>query len=180
MSDPQALHIFVTGVVGRSMGSGKFSAQDIDALMEAAYATFIKTFGDPYMAEGRAQQTQPLPSISITEAYAHPNKVQTVSAVGISAEGKSFRIWQNDSIKFGKKPSPLGKPWGEVTWAEVYDLCAQGNEYAQGYLKYMIDLPTSNPKYASFDETRRSRARAILAAATPAQSEQDAEERTPF
>ena len=39
-SDTQRLDIFVTGVVGRSMGSGHFSVQDIEELTQNAVRAF--------------------------------------------------------------------------------------------------------------------------------------------
>lgn len=42
-NDPNR-NIFVTGVVGRSMGSGNFQIQDIDALTSVAMATYQKYF----------------------------------------------------------------------------------------------------------------------------------------
>jgi hypothetical protein len=37
-------NIFVTGVVGRAMGSGNFQIQDIDSLTSMAIATYNKYF----------------------------------------------------------------------------------------------------------------------------------------
>ena len=42
-NDPNR-NIFVTGVVGRSMGSGNFQIQDIDSLTSMAMATYNKYF----------------------------------------------------------------------------------------------------------------------------------------
>jgi len=42
-NDPNR-NIFVTGVVGRAMGSGNFQIQDIDALTSVAMATYQKYF----------------------------------------------------------------------------------------------------------------------------------------
>ena len=39
-SDTQRLDIFVTGVVGRSMGSGHFSVEDINDLTKNAVSAF--------------------------------------------------------------------------------------------------------------------------------------------
>jgi hypothetical protein len=39
--------IFVTGVVGRAMGSGQYSATDIGLLTKAAVVAFRESFGDP-------------------------------------------------------------------------------------------------------------------------------------
>lgn len=41
-ADPQALNIFVTGIVGRSMGSGKFSPDQIYELTVAAREAYMK------------------------------------------------------------------------------------------------------------------------------------------
>ena len=43
-SDTQRLDIFVTGVVGRSMGSGHFSVQDIEELTDKAVRAFNENF----------------------------------------------------------------------------------------------------------------------------------------
>jgi len=39
--------IFVTGVVGRAMGSGKYDASDIGLLTKAAKVAYHESFGDP-------------------------------------------------------------------------------------------------------------------------------------
>lgn len=41
LADPQALAIFVTGVTGRALGSGHFTAQDIPELVREAKAAFM-------------------------------------------------------------------------------------------------------------------------------------------
>lgn len=40
MGDTNDMSIFVTGIVGRAMGSGKFGATDIDALTKCAIAAY--------------------------------------------------------------------------------------------------------------------------------------------
>jgi hypothetical protein len=45
MSDPKDTLIFVTGVVGRAMGSGSFGVTDIDLLTKAALAAYRTNLG---------------------------------------------------------------------------------------------------------------------------------------
>ncbi len=41
-ADPTAMNIFITGLVGRALGSGHFAAADIDELTRAAKESFLK------------------------------------------------------------------------------------------------------------------------------------------
>ena len=43
--NPEARGIFLTGVVGRAMGSGKFAASEIEVLLDAAMAAYDRKLG---------------------------------------------------------------------------------------------------------------------------------------
>ncbi len=64
--DPQSLSIFVTGIVGRALGSGHFLASDIDELTKEARAAFLK-----HMA-GIEPPAQEQTKVSPPNAYVDP------------------------------------------------------------------------------------------------------------
>ena len=146
--------IFVTGVVGRAMGSGKFTGADIQALTDMAAQAFENTFGPVSAPEPQHQSAQPVQAQPQAAAGKEPGP----------AEGKPFQLWGNDKLKLGKSTeSPLGKPWSEVTWAEAHQLCTGGSAKAAGYLAFLRDLALKGDKWDASNATIKARAAAVLA-----------------
>ena len=160
--------IFVTGVVGRSMGSGKFTLEQIRQLTVEAQATFIEVFGDPnapppaQLAAQHAELSARARSAPPEPAKSYGAPVPPTAKEPGPAEGKDFRIWANDKLRIGKKPGPGGKPWGEVTWAEAHQHLAGGSAQVAGYLRFICNLKDDNPQYAKANGTLRARAQAVL------------------
>jgi len=169
VADEKDRLIFITGIVGRAMGSGKFGPDDIKDLAVAASTAFFETFGDTVVV--------PI----LTKAYDGP-PVKTYAPENMGGDdepaevdGKPFRMWGGDKIRLGKKDSPIrGKAWGEITWGEAHQLLVRGtageSSKTKGYLKFLSELETKDQKYAKSDETMRQRARSVLDSVGPAQT----------
>jgi len=167
----QDLHIFVTGVVGRAMGSGKFSAEEIHALTNEAYQAFIQTFGDPHAAEERkAIQSEPYGPPATTQIVHRHDAPTSAGGEPGPAEGKPFRLWAGDKIRLGKdRQGPGGKTWGETTWAEAHQHALRGGKATLAYLWFLAGIKDNDPKFAASNAAIRARAASVIAAAAAAQ-----------
>ena len=139
--------IFCTGVVGRAMGSGKFAAGDIQALTDLAAQAFENTFGSVSAAPTPAPQ----------QPYSPP-------AAG-GGDLPPFQSWAEEQIRMGKKDSPIGKPWGSVTWAEARQLVVDGDPDAVGYLTFLRELQLRGDRYDTANAKIKAKAKAVLASA---------------
>jgi hypothetical protein len=174
MPTPQDMHIWMTGVVGRSMGSGQFKAEDIRALTLEAHQVFLEVFGDPFAADLAAKHAELSARAKEAPAPAAPNGAPTPIMPG-EVDGKPFQLWRNDKIRLGKKIGPGGKPWGEVTWAEAHRAVGGGSAQARGYLSFLANLEDKDPQYARSNAIMRGRAQSILDSVPDQEREQ-----TPF
>lgn len=166
MATHQDRFIYITGVVGRAMGSGKFGPDDIAVLTEAAYSAFKLTFGEPETTQIPQNPFKASPSQQSSPAPQRPQSAQSNGEAEPEAEGKPFRIWQGDKVSVGKKPGPGGKPWAEVTWAEAYRELRKGSASTRGYLEFIRDKIV--PKGDRWDKANaeiNARATALLIAA---------------
>jgi len=166
------MHIFVTGVAGRAMGSGKFAAEDIRQLTLEAHAAFLEVFGDPFaqeerlaiQQEPRANPVEPRPNLQRVK----PMETQTTTSNEPGpAQGRPFREWAHEKIKLGKnRPGPGGKPWSEVTWAEAHKHAAGGGKGTLGFLEFLAGIQDKDPKFSASNEATRTRAAAVIAASS--------------
>lgn len=175
--------MFVTGVVGRAMGSGQFKAADIEGLTSSALQAFEMHLWPAL------EKSSPAPAQSVQRPagspapYAPPAPDPFRGQGGVvsgEAGGKPFAVWKDDRIGLGKKESPVnGKTWGEVTWAEAYRLCAAGNAQASKYLSWISETydPGTDPKWAAKNNAMKLRAACVLQMAkkgqVPAEPEYD-------
>jgi hypothetical protein len=60
--DPTAMNIFVTGIVGRALGSGHFQAQDISQLTLEAKRAFMKHLSGKPTSDPEGEFDDPLPT----------------------------------------------------------------------------------------------------------------------
>lgn len=153
--DQKDQFIFVTGIVGRAMGSGKFEADDILTLTERAHDAFVAVFGKTEAAPVPAQPQQ--------KAAFVPPQLPSV----VLPEGKDFGIWKDDKAFYGKKEwDAWGKPWPDVTWAELLQHAKSGDEKAVKAIKHMAasDPGDSNGKWFESNCRKIGRAKAVLLA----------------
>lgn len=156
MSDMQSCLIYVTGVVGRSMGSGKFASSDMLDLTRNAYAAFCDVFGKP-----EAQSLQrPNPHPSASQWPQKPDWKTGAAELagggnGIAPEPMSFDIWGGDrAYIFGDN----NKLW--ATWlAEAQE----GNEKSIKALENASKAGLGDdPKWHKANAKRIARAKACL------------------
>lgn len=145
--------IFVTGVVGRSMGSGKFGRDEIVLLAKEAESAFRDVFGEP-------QPEATIPSQSSSAPAGEQEKLFGVAVA--DALGKPFRLWKNDKLYFPKTASPFGKPWAECSWAEVLQNGLAGSDSSEEMLKWLLSIPVSDDQYKQHNLRRNARAEVIL------------------
>lgn len=185
----ESLNIFVTRIVGRAMGSGKFDVADIEPLTQAALLAY-NTHLAPL--EGRpapgASQSAPRPPAPPGFQFVRPVATEALAeepfrapASG-QADGKPYALWQHDKIGIGKKPSPInGKTWNEVTWAEAHRLAAAGNAQTTSYLSWIAEKLEVEPgKWEKLGNARKARAACVLAMAKAGQAAPQEAEETPF
>lgn len=166
MATHQDCFIFTTGVVGRALGSGKFSPSDVLPLSQAAYDAFCAIFGKPEAPTAIQSRSAP------TAHPAQSGGPQPIGAVipaalgDILAEAKPFAIWKDDKAYYGSdKWGPVnGKPIREVTWGEWLSMAEQGDEKALKSLHTMASSdPQAGTKWEKNNRVKISRAKAVLA-----------------
>jgi len=162
------LRIFVSGVTQYAMSSGKFEAQDINAIANEAYQTFVGLFGQP---DPEAPQKAPPPVGKYIEPkYSAPASGVAAGGEPGPAEGKPFHLWANDKIRLGKdRQGPGGKTWGETTWAEAHQHALRGGKATLAYLGFLAGIKDNDPKFAASNAAIRARAASVIAAAAAAQ-----------
>lgn len=167
--DPKDLQIFVTGVVGRAMGSGKFDAAAIGTLTQAAVETFLSD-----IAPKLAQAPRPAPSASQGPPRAsqppaapqRPPMTPQAAAGAVPPATEPFALWSHEAARFGRKDASWnGKPSRDVTWYEWYSGMVDGDEQAKRALDIMAnsDPFKGDPKYVAGNVKQKSRALAVKA-----------------
>jgi hypothetical protein len=172
--------IFITGVVGRAMGSGQFQSGDILQLAQNADAAFSALFPDegPKPLQGLDVYRQPQQQQSFqTPQEAHQAnravqapyaKVEPNVPQGLAQRAfghvklPPFNVWSSDQTKWGPRPSPLGKKWKDCMWSEVHTLLLQGNQAAVEYLRWIIGQEVDDEKWRAATEKRQAKAEALL------------------
>lgn len=160
--DPKDLQIFVTGVVGRAMGSGKFDAAAIGTLTQAAVETFLHE-----IAPKLAQAPRPAPSASqgLPGASQPPRPDWQGGAAALGApvgpESAPFNMWGGEAARFGRKDAVWrGKPQRDVAWYEWVDAAIDGDQDARRALDIMAksDPTKGDPKFLKSNVRQKSRA----------------------
>ena len=173
MASSQDLHIYVTGVVGRAMGSGKFEATAILALTQEAHAAFLAVFGEPEAprayqppASPTAQARGPQPIAGDFQAAARA--AAQSGTLTPSADPATFNQWADKPCYIGGKDAtkwsaPSGKLWRDVTWRELLDDAIGSSEKAIKLLKWAAgQSPGVDPKWRQNDIQKIGNAKAVL------------------
>lgn len=157
MSSSSDRSIFITGVVGRAMGSGKFGWDDIPVITERASQAFEATFGKVEAPAPQAPQPR------------NVGHAQSVAAISSAVLGKSapFTAWSGEKARYGSgkwKPHRNTKLYPEITWGEWLDMAKDGDEEA---LKILNTIASSDPgpaggKWELDNKVKISRAQAVL------------------
>lgn len=168
MPSAQDLQIFVTGIVGRAMGSGKFSAEDILKLTQSAYDAFHAIMGKPELPPQYSAPAAPQPDPYRGAAHAGSIAHEVIAAVGngVLPEAKPISVWGGDRAYLGWKDKMLdGLPEPEVCWGAWHSHAAEGDARARGILEKAAaaDPFKGDPKWHEANKKRISRAKAILA-----------------
>jgi hypothetical protein len=154
MSTSTDKHIFVTGIVGRAMGSGKFDADEILRLTERANDAFDAVFGKIESASA----TSPNPYTAPAPSGVMPDPVLP--------ETLDFGQWKGDFCYYGKKEwlfEPLNKPFPHVTWEELLTAGKTSDQRALKALHVIAnDTPSTNPQWAAGSRKKIARAKAVL------------------
>lgn len=181
--EPDPLGIYVTGVVGRAMGSGAFKVEEIESLTSKAIEVYLKLL-EPLRAPRPTSPAPPAPSRHLpATSPPHPAYGQNPPRPQEVSLETSFPTWEHERIGLGKKPSPLGKPWGEVTWSEAHSLAASGNADTSRYLSWIAEKYEVKPdRWAEANRKMKRRATSVLAMARNGSRPAPAEpmEETPF
>lgn len=176
MATAQDMQIFITGVVGRAMGSGKFTAADIAELARNAKLAFVDVLGAP---ESPAPPPRPpAPPPRPASPTAHPGHVgRTASEVvaqgrsggnGIPPTGEhTFGQWATFRASFygfGKESvcETYGKAWCELTWDEFFQMATQGDPEAIKALTKMSEGTVKPGKYEKQDRFRIAHSKCVL------------------
>jgi len=178
MPTPSDLHIFVTGIVGRAMGSGKFGVGEIEPLAKQAKEAFVAVFGP--VEQGPAQQPspqrayQPAPSRVGAAEHIGATARDVVSKAGVTSGGSippaseaSFHIWSGHKCYYGKRDwEAFGKPWPEVTWEELLEHASGSDEKARTKankaLKVMADSEPQEGEWAQRSRAKIANAKCVL------------------
>lgn len=155
--DTKDMLIFVTGVVGRAMGSGTLGSVQIGELTKAALAAF-----EEHLAPKLAQSAPtPRPAPSASGGPQKPDWHAGAAALasgdnGIPAETKPFSMWGGDKAYiFGRD----GAIWGDLL-AEAQD----GNQSTLESLRKAAAASLGkDPKWHNANAKRIARAKACLA-----------------
>lgn len=156
--------IFVTGVVGRAMGSGKFAAENVKHLTQTAYDAFCEVFGEPIktnldaVREAASAKADAPASVGTSKAFGEVAK--QVLAAASSSLASSFNSWADQR-------SWLYGPAKEKTWRELLDYSIENHPEA---LKALTsgskqDLSKSDPQYLDRNRERVERCKVVLAMA---------------
>lgn len=135
--------IFVTGVVGRAMGSGKFTGADIQALTDLACQAFENSFG---------KFAEPAPTHNFT--------TQTSAAIPSLSlpEGKDFSVWKKD------KCLSFNQGFKEAPWEALLEGAKAGDNATIKALNEMASSDPGDPsgRWYKANMRRASRAKAVL------------------
>jgi hypothetical protein len=148
--------IFVTGVVGRSMGSGKFEGDDIDMLTQRALDAF-QTHLAPRLA-----QSPPLPRPS-PGASQGPQRASwkagpaaVASGGDVPPETKSLSVWGGDKAYLFED--------NERVWGDWLGAAQDGDPAAREALEKAARAKLGDdPKWHKNNARRIARAKACLA-----------------
>jgi hypothetical protein len=188
----QDLHIYVTGVVGRAMGSGKFEATSILSLSQEARAAFVAVFGEPEAprayqppAAPTAQARGPQPIAGDFQAAARA--AAQSGTLTPAADPSTFNQWADKPSYIGGKDgtkwsAPSGKLWRDTTWRELLDLAIGGDGKATKLLSWASSqAPGVDPKWRQNDIQKIGNAKAVLLMAQQMrQASMPPSEETPF
>jgi hypothetical protein len=145
------LQIFVTGIVGRAMGSGQFTdPTSIAGLTKEAVAAFQE-----HLAPHLAKETS-APSPAPSAAQGHQRAPSGGGNNDVPPESKSFSLWGGDkSYIFGRN---------EAIWADLHGEAREGNQETLELLtKAAAASLGKDPKWHTANARRIGRAKAILA-----------------
>ncbi len=153
----QDMMIFVTGVVGRSMGGGTFGPTQIDELTRSAVAAF-KAHLAPELASA------PSPARPAPSAFQRP-QAASAPAGAIQPETRPFNEWGGDKAYFGKNEDmAYGMMKREVDWATWVAKASEGDAEARKVLEIMAKPnKASDPRWQKSNDLRTGRAMACLA-----------------
>lgn len=172
--------IWITGVVGRSMGSGKFSQQDIPGLTKAAYNAWAEIL-DPLVASAPPPPQPPATPRPASAPTRHSQPYRSAPPGDINPnvqpETKPYHIWEKDKAYFGspKWERVYGSLVPDITWGEWVRNAQQGDEKAIRALRKMASSEVGNDQWADRNRTKISRAIACLNLVTGG-----GDENTPF
>jgi hypothetical protein len=155
--DQKDLSIFVTGVVGRAMGSGKFGHMDIPDLTKAALDAFQEHLAPKLAQSAPAHSPPPGASGGPQKPDWHAGAAAVAGGGnGVQPETKSFSIWGGDkSYVFGRN---------DAIWADLLGEAQEGNAGTLELLKKTANGPLGeDPKWHKNNARRIGRAKACLA-----------------
>lgn len=157
MATWQDKFIFVTGVVGRAMGSGTFGSSQIQELTKAACDAFDAQFGAPQapVAAHHAPQQRP--------AQAPASQAHSDIPMQKGCSPEEFGSWSGQKAYYGKKEwEAWGQPWPEVTWGTLLDkACADDQKAVKALTKMAEGVPQPGEWYQA-NCRKILRARAVL------------------
>lgn len=135
--------IFTTGIVGRAMGSGKFTGGDIQALTDLAAQAFENTFGKfaedlPPAAQTAEPATDQLPALVLPEA-------------------KEWNIWKKDRC------SHWHSSLKDATWEWLLERAKAGDDKCQTAIRDMAVNDPGDPagKWFKANSKRAARAKTV-------------------
>lgn len=144
--------IWCTGIVGRAMGSGKFTGADIQALADLAAQAFENTFGKfsepepaspplqtPYKAPSGPERTVPMPT-------------------AVLPESKDWNLWKKDACR------SFDAAFSQATWEWLLERAKAQDEGAINAIKKMASSDPGDPagKWFKANARRAARAKAVL------------------
>lgn len=181
MATPQDLHIWMTGVVGRAMGSGKFSAEDIDTLADHAQNTFNRIFGEVRV---EVKRYDPPPQRSIPGAHPIGAVAQQIVSGGNdvpASDERGFAKWGSWGARcfvFGKNAQcpNFGKPWNEVTWEEFLQMATNEDAQALKALNRMANDELKGGQWEKQNRARIANAKCVLGMARKMKADAEASE----
>lgn len=136
--------IFVTGVVGRAMGSGKFTGADIQGLTDLAAQAFENTFvhaseppapQQPYSPPAGPTAMVPMPTVTFPESL-------------------DWGIWRADKCKSFDDYAK------DASWEKLLEVAKAGDEKAIRAIKKMAESDPGDPTGKWFKANQRRAARA--------------------
>lgn len=147
----EAFQIYVTGVVGRSMGSGQFGAEHIDGLTKAA----VDAFKAHLAPEMFPPQQSPRPAPGASQAPQRASGSGGFKNNDVEPETKPFSMWGGDkSYVFGRN---------DAIWGDLLGEAQEGSQEAVELLKKTANGKIGDdPKWQSNNAKRIARAKACL------------------